>query len=74
MTAVTEFGKEMGNRGEAGTDFRAICSLITEPDFRALSHFRNYCRPKARRSSGFFLKKKPLCTLLEKSRLIPKMP
>jgi hypothetical protein len=25
-------------------------------------------------SSGFFLKKKPLCTLLEKSTLIPKMP
>jgi hypothetical protein len=36
--------------------------------------FRNYRRPKARPSSGFFLKKKTLCTLLEKSTSIPKIP
>jgi hypothetical protein len=29
---------------------------------------------RKRPSSGFFLKKTPLCTLLEKPTLIPKMP
>jgi hypothetical protein len=33
--SITEFGKEMGNQGEAGADFWAICSQNAVPDFRA---------------------------------------